>query len=88
MNKIILISLLFLGACSTAVPLVPKFPEVPEMLKEKCPQLQQVKEDSKLSEISTTITNNYTSYYECKVLVDGWQEWYTTQKQIYEKVGK
>jgi hypothetical protein len=77
-----------LAGCSTPVPLTAKFPEAPEMLKQKCPPLQQVKEDAKLSELSTAITNNYTSYHECAVLVNGWNDWYNIQKNIYEKIGK
>jgi hypothetical protein len=88
MKQILLISLLMLAGCSTPVPLTAKFPEAPEMLKQKCPPLQQVKEDAKLSELSTAITNNYTSYHECAVLVNGWNDWYNIQKNIYEKIGK
>jgi len=43
---------------------------------------------SKLSEISKTITQNYTTYYECAVRNDAWIEWYETQKKIYEKLKK
>lgn len=88
MKKIIILSIFLSGCSTTAVPVKAKFPEVPEILTQKCPPLQQVKEDSKLSEITTTITNNYTAYYECKVLVDSWNEWYNIQKHIYEKAGK
>jgi hypothetical protein len=88
MKKLIILSTLILAGCSTTVPLSAKFPEVPEMLKQKCPPLQQVKEDAKLSELSTAITNNYTSYYECAVLVNSWNDWYNIQKHIYEKAGK
>jgi len=88
MNKILILSLFLTGCSTTAVPLSAKFPDAPEMLRQKCPPLQQVKEDAKLSEITTAITNNYTAYYECRVLVDSWNDWYNIQKQIYEKAGK
>ncbi len=87
MKKILLISILLSG-CSTVVPVKAKFPEAPDMLMTKCPALAQVKEDAKLSEIATTVANNYTQYYECAVIAKGWQEWYQIQKNIYENAGK
>lgn len=72
-------------ACSTTVP-VAKFPEVPEKLLTTCPQLEKLEEDSKLSDISKTITKNYTTYYECAVRDDAWIEWYKIQKQIFEGI--
>lgn len=87
MKKILILSLLVSG-CSTTVPVKAKFPDVPEILTNKCPPLQQVKEDAKLSEISKSIAENYTTYYECAVLVNGWNDWYKIQKEIYEKAGK
>ena len=73
-------------ACSTTVPVVAKFPEVPEKLLTTCPQLEKLEEDSKLSDISKTITKNYTTYYECAVRDDAWIEWYKIQKQIFEGI--
>ena len=80
------IILLLLVGCSTTVPVTAKFPEVPERLMQKCPQLQKIGEESKLSDITKTITNNYTTYYECAVKGDAWIEWYQTQKHIFESV--
>ena len=88
MKKLTIISMLLLTGCSTVVPVKAKFPEAPEMLMSNCPALVQVKEDAKLSEIATTVSNNYTSYYECAVLVEGWKDWYKIQKNIYENAGK
>lgn len=73
-----------LVGCSTTVPVVAKFPEVPEKLLVKCPQLQKVNDDAKLSDISKTITVNYTEYYTCAVKNDAWLEWYQVQKIIFE----
>ena len=88
MKKLVIISMLLLSGCSTTVPVKAKFPEAPDMLMTKCPALSQVKEDAKLSEIATSVSNNYTLYYECAVIARGWQDWYQIQKNIYEKVGK
>lgn len=88
MKKIVLVSVLLLVGCSTTVPVKAKFPDVPEILTSKCPPLKQVSEDAKLSEISKSVAENYTSYYECAVLVENWNDWYKIQKNIYENAGK
>ena len=86
MKVISIVLLAALVGCSTTVPVTAKFPEVPERLLEKCPQLKKLEEEAKLSDISKTVSNNYTTYYECAVKNDGWIEWYQTQKQIFESV--
>lgn len=73
-------------ACSTTVPVKAKFPDVPERLLSKCPQLEKLKDDAKLSDISKTVTINYSTYYECAVKSDAWIEWYQIQKNIFESV--
>jgi hypothetical protein len=78
--------LLIVSGCSTTVPVTAKFPDVPERLLAKCPQLEKLENEAKLSDISKTITNNYTTYYECAVKDDAWIEWYQTQKQIFEGI--
>jgi hypothetical protein len=81
-----LLSLLLVG-CSTTVPVTMKFPEAPgNIALTACPQLQKLQEDAKLSDISKTVSVNYTTYYECAVKTDAWIEWYQKQKQIFEKV--
>ena len=72
--------------CSTTVPVTAKFPEAPERLLSKCPQLEKLGNEAKLSDISKTVTVNYTTYYECAVKNDAWIEWYQIQKHIYESV--
>lgn len=82
--SILLVSLLV--GCSTTVPVVAKFPEVPDRLLEKCPQLKKLEDEAKLSDISKTVTVNYTTYYECAVKNDAWIEWYQVQKHIFENI--
>jgi hypothetical protein len=83
--RTVLLSLLLVG-CSTA-PVTMKFPEAPgNVALTACPQLQKLQEDAKLSDISKTVSVNYTTYYECAVKTDAWIEWYQKQKQIFEKV--
>ena len=78
--------LLLMVGCSTTVPVTAKFPEIPERLLQKCPQLEKLENEAKLSDISKTISNNYTTYYECAVKDDAWIEWYQIQKKIFEEL--
>lgn len=83
----ILLLLLLLTGCSTVVPVTQKFPEAPgRVAMTACPQLQKLSEDARLSDISKTVTINYSAYYECAVKTDAWIEWYQTQKIILESV--
>jgi PBP1b-binding outer membrane lipoprotein LpoB len=78
-----------LSGCSTAVPVTAKFPEPPSrLITQRCPDLQKLNDDAKLSDISRTVTINYSSYYECAVKTDAWIEWYNIQKRIFEGAGK
>ena len=81
-----LILVLMLAGCSTTVPVTAKFPEAPKYSLQTCPQLQTLKDGSKLSEVATTVTINYSTYYECAVKNDAWIEWYQIQKHIFESV--
>jgi hypothetical protein len=83
--KYILIALLLAG-CSTTVPVTAKFPAPPKYSSEGCPQLKTLNTDAKLSDVATTVTVNYSTYYECAVRNDAWIEWYKIQKTIFESV--
>jgi hypothetical protein len=83
-----LLLVLLLTGCSTTVPVTAKFPEAPKYSLQACPQLQLLKEGSKLSDVATTVTINYSTYYECAVKTDAWIEWYQIQKQIFEGIKK
>ena len=84
----ILLSIALTG-CATSVPVTAKFPDAPSIIKEQCPQLKTIPtETTVFSELSKTVTANYTSYYECAVKVDSWIEWYSKQKAIFEQAGK
>ena len=78
--------LVLLTGCSSLVPVKAKFPDVPERLIVKCPQLEKVSETPTISDVTKTVTNNYTTYYECAVKHDALVEWYKIQKNIFESV--
>jgi hypothetical protein len=75
------------SGCSTPVPVTAKFPEPPGRgAMTACPALQKLNSDAKLSDVATTVTINYGTYYECAVKADAWQEWYQIQRRIFEGV--
>jgi hypothetical protein len=84
--KYLLLTLALLTGCSTTVPVTAKFPEVPARLLVRCPQLEQLKDDAKLSDVAKTVSNNYSTYYECAVKHDAFIEWYGVQKQLFESI--
>jgi outer membrane lipoprotein-sorting protein len=86
MKYILLTLVLVLSAC-TSVPVKPKFPEAPQMLKEKCESLKKIEGDKvAITEMLKVVIHNYTLYHECSTKVEGWQEWYDSQKKIYESI--
>jgi hypothetical protein len=86
--KYVIIALLLSG-CSTVVPVTVKFPEPPGRgATAACPALQKLNDGAKLSDVANTVTVNYSTYYECAVKADAWQEWYNIQKIIFERAGK
>jgi hypothetical protein len=89
MKLIVLAISLALTACSTLVPVTMTFPEAPgRQAQVACPNLQKLKDDALLSDVSRTITINYSTYYECAVKTDAWIEWYEIQRRIFEGVVK
>ena len=83
----VLILAVFLTGCATSVPVKQKFPEVPQALIEKCENLKKVEGDRvAITEMLKVVVANYGMYYECAAKVDGWNEWYTEQKRIYDSV--
>ena len=87
MKYLAILFALALTACTTVAPIKPKFPEAPQVLKERCEQLRKIEGDKvAITEMLKVVIHNYTLYYECSTKVEGWQEWYDTQKKIYESV--
>jgi len=85
---VIYILLAFLiTACSTAVPVTQSFPDAPDMLMEKCPELKTIAgERVTIIEFTITVSENYTTYYQCAGRTDAWIDWYRQQKKIWEKM--
>jgi hypothetical protein len=87
MKKLALLILaVTLVGCSTA-PIVPKWPAVPDDLKQACPDLSTVDPlNDKLSVVVESVADNYKQYYDCKAKVNDWIEWYQGQQKIWEKL--
>jgi hypothetical protein len=85
MRIYLLTFILFLTGCSTVLPVTQKFPEAPEILMEKCPQLETIeKSEIVLSEFLKVVTRNYGKYHNCSNQIESWQKWYKEQQQIFE----
>ena len=74
-----------LSGC-TSVPVMPKFPDVPQDMLVSCPDLKLAPDTSKLSEVLPVIVDNYGQYYTCKDNVDSWIDWYNSQKKIFDNI--
>ncbi len=86
LSKIILALSLVITGCSTPLPVHRNLPELPEELKEKCSELNQIKPQAKLSDVTKTVAENYSLYHSCKNKHKNIVEWYTIQKEIFEKI--
>jgi hypothetical protein len=83
---IFILTLLFLSGCSVTGK-TPAFPELPKVLSQPCPELYMVKQDeTKLSEVLTVVTENYSLYHECSIKVDLLLQWHKEQKSIYSEI--
>jgi hypothetical protein len=81
--------LALLTGCSTTVPVKYKFPDVPKALTEKCSSLKKIEGDEiSIVDLHKTVVENYTSYYECSIKVDEWNEWHKQQKEVFESIYK
>lgn len=87
MKSLVLVMSMLLAGC-IATPVKRNFPEVPPELIKQCEDLQQVSTANPLAvtELLKTVIANYTLYYQCANRVEGWQEWYDTQKKIFDSV--
>jgi hypothetical protein len=86
--RIVLLGIVsLLASCSTAVPLTQSFPQAPAMLMEKCPELKIiVGEKVTIVDFTKTVSENYTTYYQCAGRTDAWIDWYNQQKKIWEQL--
>jgi len=85
--RLLLITLALLLSGCVATPVKHGLPEAPEKLIKACPKLKEMPlDEERLTEFLKTVTQNYTTYYECAVKHDGLIEWYQIQKKIHDGV--
>ena len=84
---LVLVAAFMLSGCWETVPVKRNFPDIPPSLKTGCPDLQKIPVGTeKMSTVTGIVAENYGQYHECRAKVDGWLEWYTDQKKIFESV--
>ena len=87
MKLYLILLIALLTGCSTTVPVVAKFPEAPQALKETCPTLNKIEgEQVSIVDLHKTVIENYTTYHECVIKVEGWNEWHKKQKENFESI--
>jgi uncharacterized protein YceK len=84
--KKLLIVVLLLSGCSTVVPVKQQFPSVPEELKSPCQDLKLTDQTTKLSDVVSVVTYNYSLYQECQLKTQEWIDWYNKQNSIFKSV--
>lgn len=87
MIRLLTISLVvLLVGCGVTTPVKRTFPEVPSELRQACPDLAQTAPTEKMSDVLDVVIKNYSQYHECRIKIDAWNDWYTTQKHIFDSV--
>ena len=84
---VLALTVLSLTGCVN-VPVKRKFPDAVPELMQKCEDLRTIPSGDKvaITDMLKTVVENYQLYYICSSKVDGWQEWYTEQKKIFDGV--
>jgi uncharacterized lipoprotein len=87
MKKLLLLSVIFLSACSTVVPVKQQFPALPEELSQTCKPLETIEgTTTTLSNLMEVVAKNYSTRHECAAQLEAVLEWYNKQKKIFEEV--
>lgn len=90
MKIVAFLMVLSISGCSIfsqPVPIKQKFPDATPELMKKCEDLKKVEGDKvAITEMLKIIVHNYQLYYQCSTKVEGWQDWYNTQKQIFDQI--
>lgn len=81
-----LMMLCMLGACSTATPVVRKFPDAPVSLTVPCTLLKATPKTDRLSQVLISVTDNYALFQECTIKNQQWLKWYQEQKANFDSV--
>jgi hypothetical protein len=87
MKTIIVASLVILLSGCVTTPVQRNFPDIPPSLRSGCEDLTLIDQGTdKLSEVLVVVTSNYAKYHDCQIKVETWQQWYKTQRDIFNSV--
>ena len=85
MKSILILSVLLLAGC-VATPVKREFPAIPPSFSKPCGDLLIVPKTTKLSDVLTVVTENYSLYRQCQIKNELWLDWYNQQRKIFEDV--
>ena len=86
MRTLIVVACLIMSGCTT-VPVTAKFPTAPDSLREPAANLKTLDvPNPELSDLISNANDNYAEYYRLRDKYNGWIDWYSTQKQIFESI--
>jgi len=86
MKTLIVVACLIVSGCTT-VPVTAKFPTAPYSLREPAATLKTLDvPNPELSDLISNANDNYAEYYRLRDRYNGWIDWYSTQKQIFESI--
>ncbi len=92
MKYFALVAVLFLSGCGLfqkqPIAVERKFPDATPELMKKCEELRTIPASDRvaITDMLKVVVENYQLYYTCSNKVDGWQEWYTEQRKIFDSV--
>ncbi|NTU49762.1 MAG: hypothetical protein HGA87_02525 [Desulfobulbaceae bacterium] len=84
MKRMLILVCLILGACSTSIPMVQKWPEPPVSLSSP-PDLDTLQRGAKLSDMLHAVNCNAGKYYDAAARLTAWNQWYTEQQKIFNQ---
>jgi hypothetical protein len=88
MKRLMFVCLYLLSSCASQEPIVqPSWPSAPSALFEPAEKLKPLGDDQhRLSDLIENANINYSQYYLLKEKYEAWQNWYDTQKKIWNGI--
>lgn len=74
-----------LAGCASYIPVKQSFPEAPPVLMETPTSMVSTKQNASADEVFADVVKNYGIATEYKIKLVEWQQWYTSQKQLFNK---
>ncbi|NTU49517.1 MAG: hypothetical protein HGA87_01240 [Desulfobulbaceae bacterium] len=84
MKRMLILVCLILGACSTSIPMVQKWPEPPCSLEQPAP-LDTLWSGAKLSDMLKVVNSNNGKHFDSNDRLSAFIYWYTEQQKIFNQ---